>query len=217
MKFSKVIKNLVVFFMLVALLFSCKPISDNQDDTNINQSTDTNSPNDEDIKEDEDSNTNDEDIKNDEDSNTNEYTVSFKDLPKFVSSLSAGNYTIKVTGYSNETTISELKQTIPADVYLSLDLTEFSSSNDFWESAFYGCTFLTDVIVPYVQSAWLESAFENCTNLKTVTLLDGFDRIGDNMFYNCSSLESIIIPKSIYLIGIGAFDNCRNLKKYITS
>ena len=52
-----------------------------------------------------------------------------------------------------------------------------------------------------------ESAFEGCTDLTDFKIPDGIVKIGDFAFYNCTELKDITIPDSIASIGSNAFYN----------
>lgn len=50
-----------------------------------------------------------------------------------------------------------------------------------------------------------EKAFYNCSNLSSIDLPYSLRDIGSNAFYNCSYLRHIAIPQNIYRIGYNAF------------
>ncbi|MDE6736923.1 MAG: leucine-rich repeat domain-containing protein, partial [Treponemataceae bacterium] len=61
----------------------------------------------------------------------------------------------------------------------------------FGESAFYGCTSLTDVTIPEGVTSIGVRAFEGCTSLTSVTIGDDVTEIGEYAFYDCTSLTTI--------------------------
>ncbi len=82
--------------------------------------------------------------------------------------------------------------------------------------AFYGCSSLSSVIIPYqttlysVQSIG-KYAFAGCDGLTNVTIASNVKSVGDYAFSGCSSLTSIVIPNSVMSIGHDAFSGCSNL------
>ncbi len=60
-----------------------------------------------------------------------------------------------------------------------------------------------------------ESAFYGCTSLSDVTGAEGLISINPNAFYNCSALTSIFIPKTTSTIGDYAFYGCTSLSQVI--
>ena len=78
------------------------------------------------------------------------------------------------------------------------------------DSAFSGCTGLTVVNIAGVQTIE-NSCFYNCTNLTEITLSDNLCKIGERAFYGCEALSSITIPDSVQMIGESAFYGCKGL------
>ncbi len=66
--------------------------------------------------------------------------------------------------------------------------------------AFYGCTTLTNAVLPANVETIGDDAFYGCTNLATVTLPDALTTIGKEAFKNCSTLTSITIPENVTLM-----------------
>ncbi len=56
------------------------------------------------------------------------------------------------------------------------------------------------------------SAFSGCSGLTEVTIGESVTTIGDDAFQNCSSLTSITIPNSVTAIGWGTFSGCSSLQ-----
>lgn len=83
------------------------------------------------------------------------------------------------------------------------------------QSAFNGCTSLTNVIIPDNVTEIGDSAFKSCTNLTNISIGNGVTAIKDSAFYGCSSLASVSIPDSVTNIGESIFNRCSNLASAI--
>ena len=79
-------------------------------------------------------------------------------------------------------------------------------------SAFYGCTSLTNVTISKNVTNIGDAAFYNCTNLKNVTIPESVTDIGAWAFFECNSLISIVIPENVECINNSTFYNCSSLK-----
>lgn len=77
------------------------------------------------------------------------------------------------------------------------------------QSAFEGCTSLTDVIMSATE---IESnAFKGCTSLPSISLT-GISKIGANAFYDCQNLKTLNTYNCpLEEIGDNAFHNCTSL------
>ena len=64
-------------------------------------------------------------------------------------------------------------------------------------SAFYGCTSLASVVIPYSVTSIGSSAFGACSSLASVVIAEGVKTINNHAFRSCSSLESVVIPDSV--------------------
>ena len=78
-------------------------------------------------------------------------------------------------------------------------------------NAFYGCSSLTNIIIPESVTSIGDYAFYDCSNLTSITIPDSVTSIGSHAFRNCSSLTSINIPDKVTSIGASAFYDCSNL------
>lgn len=81
------------------------------------------------------------------------------------------------------------------------------------ESAFYGCSSLVNVNIPYGVSEIGTTAFKNCVSLKRVIIPSSVTRIEGETFIHCESLESVSLSGSLKIIGERAFAFCGSLKK----
>ena len=78
-------------------------------------------------------------------------------------------------------------------------------------SAFCGCSGLTSVTIPDGVTNIANGVFSYCGGLTSVTIPDGVTSIGDVAFGGCSGLTSVIIPGGVTSIGNSAFNGCTNL------
>ncbi len=79
------------------------------------------------------------------------------------------------------------------------------------DSAFYGCTELTSIIIPDSVISIGNAAFDGYTGLTSVTIGNGVTSIGDYAFRYCSGLTSVTIPNSVTSIGSQAFYHCTGI------
>ena len=77
--------------------------------------------------------------------------------------------------------------------------------------AFYGCTTLTSVNVPYGVKTIGGNAFYGCKSLTSVTLPDSITSLGTYAFYKCTSLTGITLPDSVKSLGTYVFSHCESL------
>ena len=77
--------------------------------------------------------------------------------------------------------------------------------------AFYGCKWLTSIVISKGVTTIGNYAFYNCTSLTSIDLPDSLTTIGDVVFYKCTSLTSIELPDSLTTIGVSAFSYCTSL------
>ena len=83
------------------------------------------------------------------------------------------------------------------------------------DSAFYGCTGLTRVVIPDSVTSIGDSAFYGCTGLTSVVIGDGVTSIGDYAFTYCSSLTSVVIGDGVTSIENSAFAGCSSLTSVV--
>lgn len=80
------------------------------------------------------------------------------------------------------------------------------------ESAFSGCTAMTDFSVTEKLRLLNDKALYGCTSLVNVSLKDGLETINDSVFGNCSSMETLEIPDTVVYMGDSTFSDCTSLK-----
>lgn len=98
----------------------------------------------------------------------------------------------------------------------------FRSTDGIWykvvaigDSAFYGCSELTDIRLPKTIKTIGEKAFYGCMSLVSITLPEGITNIGELAFINCMNLRKITLPSTLTGIGSNTFDNCSNLRTIV--
>lgn len=82
------------------------------------------------------------------------------------------------------------------------------------DSAFYGCSSLTEITFPPKLKKIGNLAFSLCSSLLKITFPQesGF-QIGNSAFKSCSKLTEVNIPSNCIKIGDSAFNDCRFLNK----
>jgi hypothetical protein len=79
--------------------------------------------------------------------------------------------------------------------------------------AFYGCQYLTAVILPQTLEDIGARAFYGCRSLTEMELGDLVATIGDDTFFGCDALRSVSLGKGVVNIGMQAFYGCSSLKE----
>ena len=81
------------------------------------------------------------------------------------------------------------------------------------DSAFSGCSGMTELILPNSVRSIGNCAFSLCSGLTELTLPNSVMSIGDCAFYGCTGLTELILPNSVTSIGNYAFSDCSGLEK----
>ena len=76
------------------------------------------------------------------------------------------------------------------------------------DSAFYGHTYLTTLVINAPIKHIGNDAFNSCGKLTSINIPDSVVSIGDRAFRSCSKLKSITIPEGVVSIGDEAFCAC---------
>ena len=90
-----------------------------------------------------------------------------------------------------------------------------SSATSIGNSAFDGCSSLSEIVIPDSVTSIGNSAFESCISLSKIVIPDSVTSIGDSVFDGCSSLSDIVIPDSVTCIGKSAFSDCSSLPEIV--
>ena len=154
------------------------------------------------------------------DDNNNTETINFSELSTKLSTLSAGTYTLKVSGGITNTTITEIANAMNSntEAKINLDLSGANGLTEIPNNAFCdketynGCTSLLSINIPDSVTSIGHYAFYNCSSLTNVIIGNSVTSIGLYAFYICSNLVSINIPDKVESINIAAFAGCSNLK-----
>jgi hypothetical protein len=77
-------------------------------------------------------------------------------------------------------------------------------------SAFDGCTKLTNITIPNSVTSIGDNAFDSCP-LTTIALPESLTTIEKMAFFNCTLLKNITIPDSVTYIGSDAFKSDSNI------
>ena len=80
------------------------------------------------------------------------------------------------------------------------------------EKAFYYCSSLTSVSIPYSVTKIGSGAFSGCRSLTTIGIPDSVTEIRGLAFSSCNSLISIDIPDSVEKMYPRAFEDCSSMK-----
>jgi len=89
----------------------------------------------------------------------------------------------------------------------SIDLSKCVNLTTISQYVFYGCTGLSDILLPSSVTTIGNNAFWKCTSLKTVVIPEAVSSIGNNAFKE-SGLTTINIPANVSMINSGAFSGC---------
>lgn len=108
--------------------------------------------------------------------------------------------TIGSTAFENNTYIKKI-------ILSNVDLIE--------DSAFYGCTNLSEIVFGEYYYFIHSDAFSGCTSLKEIKIPEGVSQIMPGTFSDCTSLEYVEIPSSVSCIHEYAFSNCTSLKRVV--
>ena len=146
------------------------------------------------------------------DNNNNTETINFSELSTKLSTLSAGTYTLKVSGTITNNTITEIANAMNSntEAKINLDLSDTDGLTEIPKKSFQFCNNLISINIPKSVTIISSQSFED-SGLTSVMLPNNLQNIGKYAFFKCSNLASIEIPDSVTTIGTYAFYNCSSL------
>ena len=127
--------------------------------------------------------------------------------------------TLPFLGYkANETTNVHIGYIFGASGYLENGAflpeslkTVTITKNPIAQHSFYGCTYISTIVIPENTKIIPLGAFANCTSLVSINIPDSVEYIDNYAFRGCEALESVNIPDGITWINESVFENCKNL------
>lgn len=120
-----------------------------------------------------------------------------------------GTYTVSgVSGNKDKLVSYEIPQTY------SEDGVNFAPVTKIGDSAFYGCSYLSDVVIPDSVTSIGNLAFTLCS-FEEIVIPDSVTEIGWSAFAMCSQLREIVIPESVQTVEERAFYCCQKLEKVV--
>ena len=117
----------------------------------------------------------------------------------------AYTYLFRTKSYSVKCTDKNISSVTIPSMYKGTSVTEIA------DSAFEGCSSLTEITIPPSVTSIGGSAFSGCSGLTEMIIPLSVTSIGGSAFSDCSGLTEMVIPSSVTSIGECAFKGCRNL------
>ena len=96
-------------------------------------------------------------------------------------------------------------------VFASSDEVADGHSMTIEDSAFVGCSSLTEFVIPDYVTKLGSGAFKECTSLTTIIVPGNVKTLGDEVFASCSSLQNAIFEEGVEEIGKKVFADCKQL------
>ncbi len=76
------------------------------------------------------------------------------------------------------------------------------------KQAFYNCSTIKQLIIPYGVTTINNEAFRNCTNLETIYYDCNLKKLGSNIFRGCTKLKTAYVGEQVENIGINGNNDC---------
>ena len=120
---------------------------------------------------------------------------------------------LKVLGTINSTDVATMKDMAKNGALSVIDMSETTAATAdlIGSNAFYKCSKLTSISLPYGITSIGDHAFTYCSSLTGITIPNSVKNIGKYAFHYCSSLTDITIPNSVTSIGECVFLYCTSL------
>ena len=107
--------------------------------------------------------------------------------------------------------LSDAKIVEGGSAYVWFSENYYTSNDKLGDYAFWGCSGLTSLTIPFGVTSIGDWAFYGCSGLTSLTIPSGVTSIGNYAFYDCSGLTSLTLPSGVTSIGIAAFEYCSGL------
>ena len=125
------------------------------------------------------------------------------------------NYIDKYYNYGTELEVTSGPNKYSGDIVIPYSVTYMNMEKivrSIGDYAFYHCSDLTSVYIPYSVTSIGDRAFDGCWCMTWVNIPDGVTSIGTAAFESCQCLTSVRIPNSVTSIKMRAFRDCSGLK-----
>ena len=98
-------------------------------------------------------------------------------------------------------------------VFASSDEVADGHSMTIEDSAFVGCSSLTEFVIPDYVTKLGSGAFKECTSLTTITVPGNVKTLGDEVFASCSSLQNAIFEEGVEAVSYTHLDVYKRQRK----
>ena len=107
--------------------------------------------------------------------------------------------------------LSDAKIVEGGSAYVRFSENYYTSKDKLGDYAFWSCSGLTSLTIPFGVTSIGDWAFYGCRGLTSLTIPSCVTSIGNYAFYDCSGLTSLTLPSGVTSIGIAAFEYCSGL------
>lgn len=82
------------------------------------------------------------------------------------------------------------------------------------ESAFQGCSLLSELYLPETVCEFGRAAFQGCSQMCRINIPEGVESLPSELFAQCKLLETLEIPSTVNYMGENVFWDCNSLKTF---
>ena len=200
MKLKNLTKSVSIIFMLLAMLFSCDQLTNENTDGNGNDTTQDGGNNQ--VGDNNSDNENGENNGNSGDNNEDENnTITVDEASKIIANLTSGTHDIKIAGAINIDTFASICSAISAisentSVKINLDLSKTTGLTEISAGAFIFCNSLTSIVIPGSVTSIGFCVFERCSSLASITIPASVTSISDRAFAGCNNLIAFNVSEN---------------------